>query len=338
MQPSSRPDGNGTTFDLEVTVDWAPPFELLASFGEFANHRVDKIHELGPSWSRDVRQRLTPELAVRIHPRALSTASGGHDTTRTRNRGEELLILLVHASPTRESACGFLDWLAEMSPGAAYELIAPLLPDDVHLPRDFGAWRDRSVDLLRLWDQQYFSSLDPGLLPALEREAAGLRRRLGTLPGVDLVEEVTNGLWVEPSAELRHVTLVPQHHQRPYNHDSACRGGYFVLYPADVLAAASDEPPLKLVRLTRGLAETSRLRILRFLANGPRSLTDVAQFAGLSQPTVHHHLAQLRAAGLVRVHLTASGPFRYSLRPRAVETFSKQLGDFLASSPGGSRT
>jgi DNA-binding IclR family transcriptional regulator len=74
--------------------------------------------------------------------------------------------------------------------------------------------------------------------------------------------------------------------------------------------------------------------MLRFLADGPRNLTEVARFAGLTQPTVHHHLAMLRSAGLVRVHITDVSPNRYSLRPRALELLGDQLGAYLAPAKG----
>ena len=62
-----------------------------------------------------------------------------------------------------------------------------------------------------------------------------------------------------------------------------------------------------------------------------RSFSRAAKELGLSQPTVHHHLSQLRAAGLVRVHFFVASPSRYSLRPRALEQLSEQLGMFLTS-------
>ena len=110
--------------------------------------------------------------------------------------------------------------------------------------------------------------------------------------------------------------------------------GIFILYPADVVPTAPDSPPMALLRLTRGLSDESRLRILRFLSLGPRSLTEVARFAGLSQPTVHHHLSQLRSAGLVRIHYTLSSSARYSLRTHALDQLSTALGTYLE--PGGS--
>ena len=125
------------------------------------------------------------------------------------------------------------------------------------------------------------------------------------------------------------MVLVPQFHQRPYNHDETIVGGILLLYPADTVVNPPDGPPLGLLRLTRGLGDESRLRILRFLAQGPQSLSEVARFAGLSQPTVHHHLTQLRAAGLVRAHVTTDASRRYSLRPHAFDQLSTQLAQYL---------
>lgn len=173
--------------------------------------------------------------------------------------------------------------------------------------------------------------------PAYEALAPSLRARLGSAPPQDLVEQVTDGLRIEPAPGLDTVTLIPQYFERPYNHHTSGQTTELVLYPADVLPAASERPPAGLLPLTRALSDESRLRILRFLADGPSSLTEVARFAGLSRPTVHHHLAQLRAAGLVRIHFTRSSPNRYTLRQHALEQLGQQLGVYLESSEQGVR-
>jgi DNA-binding transcriptional ArsR family regulator len=213
--------------------------------------------------------------------------------------------------------------------------MAELAPDDLRqLPRDFVAWRDRCVGLLRTWHDCYFAQFDPAILDGLRAEADRLRARLGSLPPRELVEQVTNGIWIEPSPDLLRVELVPQYHQRPYNDDCHLAGGIMVLYPADSVAEQADGPPIGLLRLTRGLGDESRLRILRFLTQGSKTLTEVARFAGLKQPTVHYHLTQLRAAGLVRVHnFGASSSRRYSLRPHALDQLAQQLATYLEVPP-----
>ena len=49
----------------------------------------------------------------------------------------------------------------------------------------------------------------------------------------------------------------------------------------------------------KALADVNRLRIVRRLAEGPASVTDLIGHVGLSQPLVSHHLKRLRVAGLV---------------------------------------
>ena len=49
----------------------------------------------------------------------------------------------------------------------------------------------------------------------------------------------------------------------------------------------------------KALADVNRLRIVRRLAEGEASVTDLISHIGLSQPLVSHHLKRLRVAGLV---------------------------------------
>jgi len=51
----------------------------------------------------------------------------------------------------------------------------------------------------------------------------------------------------------------------------------------------------------RALADESRLKIVGLLANGERGVDELADALKLRAPTVSHHLAKLREAGLVRM-------------------------------------
>jgi DNA-binding transcriptional ArsR family regulator len=70
------------------------------------------------------------------------------------------------------------------------------------------------------------------------------------------------------------------------------------------------------------LAEPSRRRILDLLLERPRSVGELVEGVGLSQPGTSKHLRVLREAGLVRAR--AEGQRRlYELRP-------EQLADVMA--------
>ena len=317
-------DNHLSRTDFDVVTDFAPAYELALALSCYLNFPTWSGLELGQPWVNRVRQELPAEAVARFS-RKSARSFKEHDA--------DLIVLLINACPGDRDAASFLAWFGQLTAGSAYELLAPRLPEGgPRLPRDFVGWRDTILDMLGLWQASYFRHVDRGILEALRREANALRKRVKTSPSQQLVEEVTNGLVIEPSPGLRKVILVPQYHHRPYNHQTETHDGLLLLYPFEALPTPADLPPPRLMHLTHALSDESRLRMLRFLANGPCTLTEVARFAGLSQPTVHHHLTQLRAAGLVRIHCTLSTPNRYSLRPHALEQLSEQLGGYLFSS------
>lgn len=62
----------------------------------------------------------------------------------------------------------------------------------------------------------------------------------------------------------------------------------------------SDEALELVAARFRALSDAKRLRILNLLMQGESSVQDLAQTAGLEQPTVSRHLAQLRREGVVQ--------------------------------------
>lgn len=67
------------------------------------------------------------------------------------------------------------------------------------------------------------------------------------------------------------------------------------------LAAVVDPPDeLRSLRIVhKALADVNRLRIVRHLAHGEATVSDLIVEVGLSQPLVSWHLGRLRFAGLV---------------------------------------
>ncbi len=120
--------------------------------------------------------------------------------------------------------------------------------------------------------------------------------------------------WV-PDAGTRRLYLSPSYFTRPYNYVFGGRDWHMFAYPLAEAALDGDRGavPAASVRLFKALGDESRLRILNLLASGDLYLTEIADRMGLSKPTVSHHLALLRAAGLVTI--TEAGALTYySLR------------------------
>jgi ArsR family transcriptional regulator len=56
------------------------------------------------------------------------------------------------------------------------------------------------------------------------------------------------------------------------------------------------------VEFAKAIADSTRQKIMKFCCCEWRSVTEIADKMGVTQPTVSHHLAILREAGLVDVH------------------------------------
>jgi DNA-binding transcriptional ArsR family regulator len=79
----------------------------------------------------------------------------------------------------------------------------------------------------------------------------------------------------------------------------------------------------KVAFLAKSLSDPNRLRILLAVSSGRRSVGQIVEELGLSQPLVSHHLKELRRALLVTVE--RRGPFVfYELSdPRVVEALDR---------------
>ena len=97
---------------------------------------------------------------------------------------------------------------------------------------------------------------------------------------------------------------------------------------ATVLSAASK------AKLFRGLSDPSRLSILEALRVQPRSVGELAEETGLSQPGVSNHLACLLDCGLVSRE--ARGRFAYyALADERVEALLQTAEALLEGSAAG---
>jgi len=79
------------------------------------------------------------------------------------------------------------------------------------------------------------------------------------------------------------------------------------------------------VRVLKALADETRLRILQMLAERQLYGQQLADALGVSHPTISHHMAQLRIAGLTRTELAADGNKTYSVRPETVDDLCLEL-------------
>ena len=157
-------------------------------------------------------------------------------------------------------------------------------------------------------------------MPELERDTDAKRRL--ELPPLRLIEEATGGYRYEPETALDRVVLVPHVAARPWLLLCQHRRTRIICYPLRVAEGLEERALL----LGRALADEGRIRMLRRLAAGDATLTELAETAGVARSTAHHHLAHLRAAGVVTMHGNARA-YWFTLRREGLADARRLLGE-----------
>lgn len=218
---------------------------------------------------------------------------------------------------------------------AALRQLPRRLPDSIALPA-IALLRDPETTIghlrrgLQAW-LPHFQEVETKVRGILERDLELRAVERATLSPTDLIERVTGGLRFVPDPRVTRVTMAPSYFGRPFNELESGPGWRLFCYPvADEALPSADElaPPPQVLRLFRALGDGSRLRILRLLVDADLYLTEIAQALELSKPTVKHHLAQLRAAGLVTV-VEERNLTTYSLRRERLSEAGDELRAYL---------
>lgn len=176
----------------------------------------------------------------------------------------------------------------------------------------------------------YHASIDLDALTGPLQEAA---REIGALAEekgpVDAIEDVAGYRYL-PEPEARRVALMPH-----------LVGGGLTLTQHEetrlIVYGVTPHPEEqdRLVGLGKALSDPSRVQILSALADGDLPLGELVEITELNRSTVHHHLKQLRAAGLVTVEGNARS-YRYQISSRGRARALQDLGRLLGEEEGTS--
>ena len=344
---------------IPIDVDGVVTYEvLLTMWTVFNPEESGSGFDLGPKWLAAVRDATPEDLAGEI------TALGGPSCGMWLG-----LLGLVASAPHPHDPDRVFDWLAAISPQrlrrwllgyigdfadpglieaggdgdmeAVHQIVASAkggtIEDEARdqivaifdIPGE--ELRDRMVAALRRFRLEVFAEHEEDFAGAISRAAAAQRATSARDSAKAVIEEVTNGLDYEIPLGVSRVILIPSVVVRPLSLLDQHRDTLLVFYGmADEFIDSDPEaPPSWLVKTYKALSDERRLRILRRLSEEEATLDDLTELLGLSKSTVHHHMSVLRAAGLVRVRITAKGEPKeaktYALRTQALTS----AGEFL---------
>lgn len=189
------------------------------------------------------------------------------------------------------------------------------------------------VEVFEAYLSEIYSQHMLSVTNAIADSLPAARTTLELIPGLEAVERLTGGYTVGPDLGLHTITLAPSVFIHPFMSARIDEeaGEALILYgiPSTIFDSYDPEPIHdELVTALKAMSDANRLLILRLLTRQPMYTTEIVRQLHLSQTTVHHHLAQLRTAGLIRQERDRSG-MRYTTRVDSAKHVLGMLGDAI---------
>lgn len=346
-RPAVRTFGGGETA-YTIEFDVRPAYDFLFSLSGDAGS-TDDLPAADRQWLTDARASLPEDVTASVsqlfeHDVCAHLATLLVDRPDARTADD--LLAVVEGTTPEELIRAIYSWVFREPELAAaiegflagsvkLEEVEAALPEakrEHHRPVlvDLEATHRNCLAVLRAWAVP-FRTIEPRITSILERDHDLRAGDRATMNASDLIERTTGGIRWLPEAGVRRVILAPSYFTRPYNYLFEGEGWRFFGYPVADEALDADDPlapTQSVVRLHRALGDETRLRILKLLSKRDLYLTEIAQQLDLSKPTIKHHLAQLRVAGLVTI-TEAGTVVYYTLRRQRLDDASTEIKRYL---------
>jgi DNA-binding transcriptional ArsR family regulator len=356
MAPTRRPD----TAPL-VQIDAAPAYEMLQALATLLDEEEEgETYDVGAQWLADLSARAGDDLMAQL--RRVSLGMGDTFTHLTalaydapsprdvpgfldhlrRTDPDEIRLHLVQfytRDARRHTRPAVMRAAIGGDPEARAEFLRTSYPEydawtrylATVLDLDAAAYRRDLVAALDAWNDAVWKAEALTITPIIERDAAAKRAAVSELPLDEFIRTATNGVEFTPRPGIERIVMIPTFVRRPLVAYVEVGEVLMIMYPVadESVTAETDAPPRRLVRLSKALGDEKRLRVLRALADGDKTLMELSEMFGVAKTTMHHHMIVLRSAGLVSVGV---GQKRYRLRTEALPDVGGLLGGYLAAS------
>lgn len=354
MAPARRPGAPAS-----LTIEAAAAYELLHSIVVALDTEDAETYEIGPAWIAEARTRAGDDLIDRLS----ALTFGDVDTFRhllglaygaPAPRDVPSFLAHLRATDPDEIKLHLVQFYARdtrrMTPPTTIRAAVAGDPDAVReflrtshpehepwtsylrsvLEANAADYRDQLVIALEAWAERVWKPESLTIMPILERDTMSKRDLQRDLPLDQFIPMATNGVEFAPRPGVDRLVMIASFLQRPLVAHVEVGDALLIIYPVadESVTAETGTPPPRLVRLSKALGDEKRLRILRSLAGGEKTLMELAEAFGVAKTTMHHHMIILRAAGLVSVGV---GSKRYRLRQEAVPDVGALLSGYLGA-------
>ncbi|MBU0595752.1 helix-turn-helix domain-containing protein [Candidatus Bipolaricaulota bacterium] len=201
---------------------------------------------------------------------------------------------------------------------------------------DAAVFGEAYVAALRNYYDVFFFEEEKRIRPAIEAAGERIATLAETLALPDLIEEISAGVRFETPPDAAELVLAPSYWITPLLLTVILgekrRLLVFGARPTRDAIVPGETIPDSLLHALKALADPTRLRTLRLIAEKPMGAAELARALRLRTPTLLHHIHALRLSGLIRIQVPETGAkekARFSLRPQAVREVMESLAGFL---------
>ena len=243
-----------------IRVDYSPVHELVTSLFAYTDNK-NQMHDLGNKWRKEIQKNLPVSFTDKLEELDLCDIIA-------------YLHLVIADSPEKDNIERFLAWFADLGEGHLYEILAPYLEDG--FPMGLKTFRELSHEIMSEWHRVYPITSD--IHDLLRRSAARMEQLNKELPYIDLIDEATSGIVLDPEDEYDAILLIPTYHIKPLNRmDYVSNRQLIISYAVDDEQLDEDTPTHQLLRMTKGLADEKGLCCCTFWLTAPSRLRNYSR-------------------------------------------------------------
>ncbi|MEA3326092.1 MAG: metalloregulator ArsR/SmtB family transcription factor [Chloroflexota bacterium] len=302
--------------------------DVLETSQKFLKVPLSFIHSL-PAPKKDVATALAVLEALSPEDRLSAMFFGGKNDPKTQHDAEFL-----------SSLAGKQRLTASMAEQIRQTYTNPQQVTKERVRAAFEAWSDQSsfgdkfVQALKSFTKSFFNEEETRIIPAQSKALNEAQILAAGTDILSLLEKLSAGVRMDWITGISNLILAPSFWGAPFVFfDKLDEETGIILFgsrPKGMTLVPGDLVPEDLLNALKALADPTRLRILRYLLEGPRSPSELAKILRLRPPTVVHHLYNLRLAGLVLVTVSPRAERRYAVRMDGINSTVKHLNAFLS--------
>jgi hypothetical protein len=245
---------------LKIEIDYSPVYELVISLFIYMSKKDKKNFDIGKDWYKHVDSQLTPPFKQKLDEDRIF-------------KELRMDLFYVYCSPNKQSIPEFFQWMKSLNEEEIRHLyLSALHKNDEESVKKYKKsyahrWikkqgyielRDYLLDLWQQWEKEYFRGIHEQIPEALKTDALEKKLLAASMEPFNQQME----LFLKFNKLLR--ILAPQYHSNPFNIHQDFSDVQMFFYPVDLAEETSDHPSKNLLRITKCLADETRLKIFEF--------------------------------------------------------------------------